>query len=171
MIQILRRILYGLHRVIRTGKSCPSSTRSVGQQKDLEDRKGLCLKDQPARCEPEAQQSNALPVPGKQSSRKPARPTIRKHSVLQIVGMDARSIVACNNIETEESNGGYQLSQGSVVLDGSDSPFIQPGMTGQESANLLSASVLHKQCGATYRVPAWVIAVRQMPVIMHPEAG
>ncbi|XP_014554939.1 hypothetical protein COCVIDRAFT_39279 [Bipolaris victoriae FI3] len=59
--------------------------------------------------------------------------------------MDARSIVACNNIETEESNGGYQLSQGSVVLDGSDSPFIQPGMTGQESANLLSASVLHKQ--------------------------
>ncbi|EMD64410.1 hypothetical protein COCSADRAFT_171473 [Bipolaris sorokiniana ND90Pr] len=51
--------------------------------------------------------------------------------------MDARSIVACNNIATEERRDGYQLSQGSVLSEGSDSPFVQPGMTGQESANLI----------------------------------
>ncbi|EMD88693.1 hypothetical protein COCC4DRAFT_71975 [Bipolaris maydis ATCC 48331] len=44
---------------------------------------------------------------------------------------------SCNNIETEESSDGYQLSHGPVLSEGPDCSFIQPGMTAQESANLI----------------------------------
>jgi hypothetical protein len=130
-LQTPRHDSCGPHHVVEIGRSHTSSTQSVNQRSNSRALKGLNRREQSVRCEPENLQSSVFPFSQEWLRRGSARAAIPEQSEPRKKAISASATRINKDLEPEEK------SQGSVFSEGPSSPFTQPGMTAQTSANLV----------------------------------